>query len=147
MKMKDRIALVTGAASGIGLEIARAYVREGARVCIADLSADAGQAAAEQINRAGGTAMAVTMDVADEQAVERGFDQLAKAWGAPDVLVSNAGIQHIDPIESLSLDNWRRLLAIHLDGAFLTTRAFLRRLPQGRPGSVIYMGSDRKSVV
>ena len=141
MKMKDRIALVTGAASGIGLEIARAYVREGARVCIADLSADAGQAAAEQINRAGGTAMAVTMDVADEQAVERGFDQLAKAWGAPDVLVSNAGIQHIDPIESLSLDNWRRLLAIHLDGAFLTTRAFLRRLPQGRPGSVIYMGS------
>jgi len=141
VKMKDRIALVTGAASGIGLEIARSFAREGARVCIADLSADAGRAAAAEIGRAGGTAMAVAMDVADEQAVEHGFDQVAKAWGPPDVLVSNAGIQHIDPIDALSLENWRRLLAIHLDGAFLTTRAFLRRLPQDRPGSVIYMGS------
>jgi len=142
VKLKDRIALVTGAASGIGLEIAHAYAREGARVCIADLSADAGRAAAGEIGRAGGTAMAVAMDVADEQAVERGFDQVAKAWGAPDVLVSNAGIQHIDPIESLSLENWRRLLAIHLDGAFLTTRALLRRLPPGARGAaVIYMGS------
>jgi len=142
VRMKDRIALVTGAASGIGLEIARSFAREGARVCIADLSADAGRAAAEQIQRTGGSAMAAAMDVADEQAVERGFDQLVKAWGPPDVLVSNAGIQHIDPIDALSLENWRRLLAIHLDGAFLTTRAFLRRLPAGaRGGSVIYMGS------
>ena len=141
MRMKDRIALVTGAASGIGLEIARSFAREGARVCIADLSADAGRAAAGQISRADGAAMAVAMDVADEQAVERGFDQVTKAWGPPDVLVSNAGIQHIDPIDSLALADWRRLLAIHLDGAFLTTRAFLRHLPKSSPGSVIYMGS------
>lgn len=142
MNMKNRVAVVTGAASGIGHEIARAFAREGARVCIADLSADAGRAAAVEIARDGGAAMAVAMDVADEAAVERGFDEVSAAWGAPDVLVSNAGIQHIDAIEALSLDDWRRLLAIHLDGAFLTTRACLRRLyPTGRGGAVIYMGS------
>ena len=142
MRMKDRVAVVTGAASGIGLEIAHAYAREGAKVCIADLSLAAAQAAAAAIERAGGSAMAVQMDVVDEQAVERGFDQVTAAFGVPDVLVSNAGIQHIDPIEALSLENWRKMLAIHLDGAFLTTRAMVRRLyPTGRGGAVIYMGS------
>ncbi|HUW37091.1 MAG TPA: 3-hydroxybutyrate dehydrogenase [Rhodocyclaceae bacterium] len=142
MRMKDRVAVITGAASGIGLEIAHAFAREGAKVCIADLSLAAGQAAAAAIERAGGVAMAVQMDVVDEQAVERGFDQATAALGVPDVLVSNAGIQHINPIEALSLENWRKMLAIHLDGAFLTTRALVRRLyPSGRGGSVIYMGS------
>lgn len=142
MRMKDRVAVVTGAASGIGLEIAHAYAREGAKVCIADLSLAAAQAAAAAIERAGGSAMAVQMDVVDEQAVERGFDQVTTAFGVPDVLVSNAGIQHINPIEALSLENWRKMLAIHLDGAFLTTRAMVRRLyPTGRGGAVIYMGS------
>lgn len=142
MRMKDRVAVITGAASGIGLEIAHAFAREGAKVCIADLSLAAGQAAAAAIERVGGVAMAVQMDVVDEQAVERGFDQATAALGVPDVLVSNAGIQHISPIETLSLENWRKMLAIHLDGAFLTTRALVRRLyPSGRGGSVIYMGS------
>lgn len=142
MRMKDQVAMVTGAASGIGLEIARSYAREGAKVGIADLSTDGANAAAEEIRRAGGTAMAVPMDVADEHAVQGGFDQLTAAFGLPTVLVSNAGIQHIDPIESLSIENWRRMLAIHLDGAFLTTRAFVRGVyPAGRGGSVIYMGS------
>ena len=142
MRMKDRVAVITGAASGIGLEIAHAFAREGAKVCIADLSLSAGQAAAAAIASAGGSAMAVQMDVVDEAAVERGFDLVTAAFGVPDVLVSNAGIQHIDPIEALSLENWRKMLAIHLDGAFLTTRALVRRLyPTGRGGSVIYMGS------
>lgn len=140
--MKDKVAVVTGGASGIGQEIARCFAREGARVCIADLSAAAGQRAAEEIERAGGTAMAVAMDVTDETAVALGFEQVAAAYGVPEVLVSNAGIQHIDAIDALSLEDWRRLLAIHLDGAFLTTRAFVRRLyPTGRGGSVLYMGS------
>lgn len=142
MKMSGRIAVVTGAASGIGLAIAQSFAGEGARVCIADLSLAAGRVAAEGIARGGGAAMAVAMDVADENAVERAFDEVAAAYGIPDVLVSNAGIQHIDAVDNLSFDNWRRLLAIHLDGAFLTTRALLRRLyPAQRAGSVIYMGS------
>lgn len=142
MPMQDKIAVVTGAASGIGLEIAHAFARAGAQVCIADLSLEAGRSAAEEIQRRGGRAMAVAMDVTDEQAVEQGFDQVASAYGVPTVLVSNAGIQHIDPIEKLSLADWRRVLAIHLDGAFLTTRAFVRRLyPTGKGGAVLYMGS------
>ncbi|MDB6062150.1 MAG: 3-hydroxybutyrate dehydrogenase [Verrucomicrobiaceae bacterium] len=142
MRMNGKVAIVTGAASGIGLEIATAYAREGAKVCIADISIDAAQAAAAQLEKSGATALAIAMDVSNEQAVDDGFAQVAKTLGIPDVLVSNAGIQHIDPIENLSLENWRHMLAIHLDGAFLTTRAFTRLVyPTGRGGAVIYTGS------
>jgi 3-hydroxybutyrate dehydrogenase len=142
MRLKDKVAIITGAASGIGLEIARMYVKEGAKVCIADLSLDAAQSAATELQKAGGSALAVAMDVADEAAVEEGFVKITREFGIPDILISNAGIQHIDPIEKVSLQDWRKLLAIHLDGAFLTTRAFLQRVyPANRGGTVIYMGS------
>ncbi len=142
MRLQDKVAIITGAASGIGLEIAHAYAREGARVCIADLSIEAAQKAAADIEKAGGKALAVAMDVADEQAVEAGFDKVVQTWGTPDILISNAGIQHINPVESVELKDWKRMLAIHLDGAFLTARAFVRRVyPTGRGGSVIFMGS------
>lgn len=142
MHMENMIALITGAASGIGRDIALAFAREGAKVCIADLSAEDGAKVADEIGTGGGTAMAVTMDVTDETSVERGFDAVTAAYGAPDVLVSNAGIQHIDAVDALAFADWRKLIAVHLDGGFLTTRAFLRRLyPTGRGGTVIYMGS------
>lgn len=142
MRMQHRIAIVTGAASGIGREIACAFAREGAKVCIADLSVDAGNRTVEEIKKAGGEAMAVAMDVTQEDQVEKGFDLMAKAWGIPDVLVSNAGIQHIDAIENLALSDWRKVVSIHLEGAFLTTRAFVRRVyPTRHGGNVIYTGS------
>lgn len=142
MQLQDKVAIVTGAASGIGKAIADAFAREGAKVCIADLSVDAGNAAADEIRARGGEAMAVGMDVTDEQQVDAGVNRVAAAYGGIDVLVSNAGIQHIDPIENLSLANWKKLLAIHLDGAFLTTRACLRKMYAARRGgSIIYMGS------
>jgi len=142
MKLAGKVAIITGAASGIGLEIARAYAREGAKVCIADISIDAAKAAVVELEQRGGTAMAVAMDVANEDAVERGFAAITEAFGTPDILISNAGVQHIDPIENLSLVNWRRMMAIHLDGAFLVTRAFVQRAyPAGIGGTVIYMGS------
>ncbi|HSF47510.1 MAG TPA: 3-hydroxybutyrate dehydrogenase [Burkholderiales bacterium] len=140
--LKDKVALVTGAASGIGKEIAHAFAREGAKVSIADLSLDAGNAAADDIRGEGGEAIAVAMDVTDEQQVEAGVERVLAAYGGIDVLVSNAGIQHIDSIENLSLADWKKLLAIHLDGAFLTTRACLRRMYAAkRGGSILYMGS------
>jgi 3-hydroxybutyrate dehydrogenase len=140
--MKDKVAVVTGAASGIGKEIARIYVREGAKVAIADLKADGAEAAAAEIAADSGAAMGVAMDVTDEAQVEAGVAAVVKAWGGIDVLVSNAGIQHIAPVVDLALADWRRMLAIHLDGAFLTTRACLRRMVEaGRGGSIIYMGS------
>jgi len=142
MRMKDKVAIVTGAASGIGLEIARAYAREGAKIAIADLKQDAAEAAAKEIKSAGGQAIAVAMDVTNEAQVDAGVEATVKALGGVDVLVSNAGIQIISPVQDLSFADWRKMLAIHLDGAFLTTRACLRHMyKSGKGGSVIYMGS------
>jgi 3-hydroxybutyrate dehydrogenase len=142
MRMRDKVAIVTGAASGIGREIAHAYAREGAKVCIADLNLEAAQVVAGEIARAGGEALAVRMDVTQEAAVDAGVAETVRRFGRVDVLVSNAGIQHIDPVVELSLENWRKILAIHLDGAFLITRACMRHMAKsGRGGSVIYMGS------
>ncbi len=142
MLMKDKVAVVTGAASGIGKEIARQFAHAGARVCIADLNQRGAEAAAEEIRRDGHEASAVTMDVTDEAAVDAGIKSTAERFGGVDVLVSNAGIQHIDAIVDLKLSDWKKMLAIHLDGAFLTTRACLREMyRRGRGGSIIYMGS------
>jgi 3-hydroxybutyrate dehydrogenase len=142
MRLKDKIAIVTGAASGIGKDIAETYAREGAKVAIADLKIEAANATADAIKKAGGTAMGVAMDVTNEQQVDAGVAAVVSAWGGVDVLVSNAGIQIISPVVDLSLADWKKMLAIHLDGAFLTTRACLKQMyKSGRGGSVIYMGS------
>jgi 3-hydroxybutyrate dehydrogenase len=142
MRLKDKIAVITGAASGIGKEIATAYLREGARVAIADLDLKAGQAAARELDNTGTRTMAVAMDVTQEDQVEAGMAQVIKAYGGIDILVSNAGIQIVAPLDQFEFAKWKKLLAIHLDGAFLTTRAALRQMySQGRGGSIIYMGS------
>jgi 3-hydroxybutyrate dehydrogenase len=140
--LKDKVAIVTGAASGIGREIALTFAREGARVCVADLDMEAAQRTATEITVAAGVgAMAVAMDVTDEAQVEFGVTSAAAAWGGIDILVSNAGIQHLDALVDLSLADWKRVLAVHLDGAFLTTRACLKYMRRARSGSIIYMGS------
>lgn len=141
MRMQDKVAIITGAASGIGKEIAATFAREGAKVVIADLNQAAADAAAMEM---GGPehAMGVAMDVTDEAQVEAGVAAALAKFGRIDVLVSNAGIQVVSPLEEFPFDKWKQLLAIHLDGAFLTTRAVLRHM-YARPGggSIIYMGS------
>jgi 3-hydroxybutyrate dehydrogenase len=142
MRLKDKVAIVTGAASGIGKEIAMTYAREGAKVAIADLDRGAADATAAEIKAAGGQAMGVAMDVTSEQAVNDGVAAVVAAFGGVDVLVSNAGIQIVHPLEEFSYGDWKKMLAIHVDGAFLTTRACLPHMyGSGRGGSVIYMGS------
>jgi 3-hydroxybutyrate dehydrogenase len=141
MRLKDKVAIVTGAASGIGKEIAKTYAREGARVVIADLNQTAADAVAAEL---GGPlkALAVAMDVTNEQQVEAGVARTIEQFGKIDVLVSNAGIQIVAPLDEFEFASWKKLLAIHLDGAFLTTRAVLQRMyKQGTGGSIIYMGS------
>jgi 3-hydroxybutyrate dehydrogenase len=141
LRLKDKVAVVTGAASGIGREIARTFSRAGAKLAIADVDAAGAQLAAAELVREGGTAIAVTMDVTDETQVDDAMARVVRAFGRIDVLVSNAGIQIVAPLAELSLADWKRMLAIHLDGAFLCTRAALRQMyPQGG-GSIIYMGS------
>jgi 3-hydroxybutyrate dehydrogenase len=141
MRLKDKVAIVTGAASGIGKEIARTFVREGAQVMIADLNAGAAAAAAAELDASGKRCRGLAMDVSDESQVETGIHAVIAAWGRIDILVSNAGIQVVAPLEELSYADWKRLLAIHLDGAFLTTRAVLRQMYKQGSGSILYMGS------
>ncbi|ARG98043.1 3-hydroxybutyrate dehydrogenase [Legionella micdadei] len=142
MRLKDKVAIVTGAASGIGKEIALLYASEGAKVAIADLNLKQAQAVADEIKGKKGQAMAVEMNVIDEDQVNTGVDAVAKQFGGIDVLVSNAGIQIIDPVDKLAYADWKKLISIHLDGAFLTTKACLKHMYAAkRGGSIIYMGS------
>lgn len=141
MQLKDKVAVVTGAASGIGKEIARTFARAGAAVVIADVDATAAHAAANELSRSGRGAMGLAMDVTREAEVDSGIAAAVKAFGRIDILVSNAGIQIVAPIHELPFADWQRLLAIHLDGAFLTTRAVLPHMYRQGGGSVIYMGS------
>jgi len=140
MKLNGKVALITGAASGIGHAIAKRYVEADGRVVIADLDpTKAAQAATELGDKK--TAIGIRMDVSDEGEVNAGVDQAAAAFGSIDVLVSNAGIQIVHPIEEFPFADWKKMLAIHLDGAFLTTKACVKYMYKQNSGSLIYMGS------
>ena len=140
MRLLGKVAVVTGAASGIGKEIARAYRREGANVVIADLNQAGADAAAAELG--GNDAIGVAMDVTSEAEVDAGMARAISAFGRIDVLVSNAGIQIVAPVKDFEFAKWKQMLAIHLDGAFLTTRAVLKHMyMQATGGSIIYMGS------
>jgi 3-hydroxybutyrate dehydrogenase len=142
MRLDKKVAVVTGAASGIGKEIARAFVREGASVVIADLHQAGADAVAAELSSGRERAIGVAMDVTSEAQVEAGMARAVKEFGHLDVLVSNAGIQVVAPLDQFEFAKWKQMLAIHLDGAFLTTRAALRQMyRQGSGGSIIYMGS------
>lgn len=141
MRLKDKVAVITGAASGIGREIARYFAREGASVAILDLDAAGARIAAEELTRSGARATAIAVDVTSEPQVDAAFARAVAEFGRLDVLVSNAGIQVVAALDQLSFPDWKRVLAIHLDGAFLTTRAALRQMYAQGSGSVIYMGS------
>jgi 3-hydroxybutyrate dehydrogenase len=142
MNLADKIAIVTGAASGLGKGIAERFVAEGAKVAIADLNADAADATARQLSAKGpGKALGIAMDVTNEAAVNAGVASVVAAWGGVDILVSNAGVQIVHKLEEYPFEDWKRMLAIHLDGAFLTTRACLPHMYAKGSGSVILMGS------
>ena len=142
MRLENKVAVVTGAASGIGKEIAKLFVREGAKVVIADLNQAAAEATAAEIGGPEKRALGVGMDVTDEAQVDAGMAKAVATFGGIDVLVSNAGIQTVAPVDAFDFTKWKQLIAIHLDGAFLTTRAALREMYKGnRGGSIIYMGS------
>jgi len=139
--LKGRVAIVTGAASGIGKEVALRLAAAGAIPVIADLNIDAAGATAKEIQAKGSDAFAVAMNVTDEAQVEKGVADTMAKYGKIDILVSNAGIQIVKPIVDFPFADWKRLLSIHLDGAFLTTKACLKHMYAAKYGRVVYMGS------
>ncbi len=140
MDLNGKVAIVTGAASGIGHGIAKRFVHGGARVVIADIKQEAAEKAAREL---GGTdrAIAIEMDVTSEDAVNRGVEKAVATFGTVDVLVSNAGVQIVHPIEEFPFADWKKLLAIHLDGGFLTAKACIKHMYKQNSGSIIFMGS------
>lgn len=140
MQLNGKVAIVTGAASGIGHGIAKRYIAAGGRVAIADIKLEQAEQAAREL---GGTdkAIAIEMDVTSEDAVNMGVEKVVASFGKVDILVSNAGVQIVHPVEEFPFSEWKKMLAIHLDGAFLTTKACLPHMYKQKSGSIIFMGS------
>lgn len=140
-RMNQKVAVVTGAASGIGRATAELLLREGARVVLTDVDAS-GEAVARELREAGGEALFLTHDVADEPAWEAIMARTREAFGGLDVLVNNAGISASSPVTEQSLSEWRRVLAVNLDGVFLGTKHGVRAMrATGRGGAIINMAS------
>lgn len=141
-ELNGKVALITGSASGIGEQCARSLAAAGAAVVIADMNLDGANAVAKSINEGGGKAMAVSMNVTSESEVNAGIQQAVDALGSIDVLVSNAGVQIVHPFEDYPFEDWKKMMAIHGDGAFLTSKAaYAHMKSSGRGGKIIYMGS------
>jgi 3-hydroxybutyrate dehydrogenase len=139
--LRDRVAFVTGAASGIGLKIAEDFAAEGARVCIADLNREAAQAAAARIAAAGGSAIGVGCDVTKESELTAALDRGASEWGRLDVLVNNAGLQHVSPIEEFPSEKFELLIRVMLIAAFYATKHVFPRMKKQGYGRILNMAS------
>lgn len=140
-KLENQVAVITGASSGLGREIALKYANNGAKVAICDLNLESAEKTAHEIEKLGGKAIAIAMDVTSEEAVNKGVDKVANHFGSVDILMSNAGIQIVHPIEEFPFEEWRKVIAVHLDGAFLATKACVKYMYPQKRGSLIYMGS------
>ena len=140
MKLDGKVALITGAASGIGHGIAKRYLEADGRVVIADLNADGAISAARELADRK-AAIGIGMDVTKEDEVNAGVEKTVDTFGRIDILVSNAGIQIVHPIEEFPFADWKKMLAIHLDGAFLTTKACVKHMYKQNSGVLLYMGS------
>jgi 3-hydroxybutyrate dehydrogenase len=143
MRLRRKTAIITGASSGIGLGFAERFAAEGANVVIADLDrTDPEAAAATVAGTTSGQVLGIAMDVTDESSVDSAVAKTIQEFGGVDILCSNAGIQIIGGLHELAFSDWKKVLAVHLDGAFLTTRACLRHMYQsGRGGCILYTGS------
>lgn len=110
-------------------------------MAVADLTLESAAETVAAIEQAGGTAMALAMDVTDEHAVDRGVAAIVEQWGRLDIALANAGVQHIDPLHKLAYSDWSKVMNVHLDGAFLVTRAALKQMYAQNSGTMLYMGS------
>jgi 3(or 17)beta-hydroxysteroid dehydrogenase len=140
-RVANKVALVTGAASGIGRATALLLASEGAAVVVADVASEAGQQAAEEITRQQGKALFLPLDVTDEAAWQKGIEQVLQVFGKLDVAVNNAGLALARSVADMTLEEWRRVLQVNLDGVFLGTKYALRAMQRGNGGSIINVAS------
>src|SRR6202011_5472583 len=131
--LSGKVALVTGAAGGIGYAIARLFARNGAAVVIADIDGERARSAADGLPRT----IAVEMDICDQAAINRGLEQALGAFGRVDILVNNAGVNtlaHRVDIDAFPVEEWRRIVGVDLDGTYLVSRAVARAMIRERSG-------------
>ncbi|WP_449043449.1 L-iditol 2-dehydrogenase [Paracoccus versutus] len=140
MRLEGKTALITGAARGIGLEFARAYIAEGARVALADINADAVRAAAESL---GPQAIAVQMDVTKQDSIDAGFAKVIGQLGHLDILINNAALFTAAPVEEVTRADYDRVMAVNMTGAFFCMQAAAKHMiARGKGGKIINMASQ-----
>ena len=142
MRLKDKAAIVTGAGRGIGLGIALAFAREGARVALCELDASLLESALAEVEALGGQGLSFPMDVTRREQIDRVVRQVSTRWGAIDILVNNAGIYQVLPVEEITEEQWDRVLAVNLKGAFLFCQAVIPHMKRQRAGRIVSMASS-----
>jgi len=141
MHLKDKVAIVTGAGKGIGAAIAKALALHGAKVALVDINIDDLNARKAEIQQAGGTAEMVLCNVASEEDVQKDVDTIIKLWGKVDILVNNAGITKDNLIMRMTAEDWDKVLAVNLKGAFLFTKAVIRPMMKEKYGKIVNISS------
>jgi 3-hydroxybutyrate dehydrogenase len=139
--LKNKIAVVTGAASGIGLAVASSLAQSGAKVCLVDIQKNALEIAVSNINKNGGEGISFLADLGSENDVKMLREQVSEKSGEVDILVNNAGLQYISPLESFPVDQWDKLINVMLRGAFLCTQKFLPEMTEKGWGRIINIAS------
>ena len=141
MLLEGKIAIVTGAGGGLGRCMALELAREGASVAVWDILLDAARETQREIEHVGHKALAQAVDVADGKAVPSSVDEVAARWGRIDILINNAGICQKEAIETISEDQWDRIMAVNLKGTFLCSRSVMPIMKRQHAGRIINMGS------
>jgi NAD(P)-dependent dehydrogenase (short-subunit alcohol dehydrogenase family) len=141
MRLADKVAIITGAASGMGAATARRFGKEGAKVVIADMLEEEGRAVADGINKAGGKAMFMALNVTDEAGWKTVVDATVKAFGKLDILVNNAGISGSATNDLLDSALWHRLMEVNSTGTFLGTAAAIPAMQKSGGGSIVNLSS------
>lgn len=142
MLLENKIAIITGAAGGIGEETARVFAKEGAKVVLSDVDTDRGEKAAESIRAEGGEARFIAADVSDAKAVEALVRQTVEAYGRLDVMVNNAGIGGEQvPMAELSVEGWQQVIGINLSGVFYGMKYAIPRMLEHGGGAIVNVAS------
>ena len=141
MRLENKVALISGAARGLGASEARLFAREGAKVVIGDVLEDEGKRTADEINQAGGECLFIKMDVTNEEDWLQAISELMTRFGRLDILVNNAGISITGPIESFGAEDWDRISAVNDKGVFLGTKQAIPAMRQTGGGPIVNISS------